>query len=770
MPQTPSFIPDSQVPDTLSTVDQIAAAIAKRESGGNYAAKSPVNANGSVALGKYQILDTNIPSWSKEAMGKSITPDEFLKNPAAQEAIAKYHMSKMYDQYGNPQDVAATWFSGKPAAGNNAKDVLGTSTSTYVGDVMHNIGGIQTAHAATTAPPDFIPDSATPSATGSPDFIPDSEMGKYGGGQFVTPPEITTQTFTPQNSTQGMTAAQIADQESAKKYGALVGANTDQGTTPGAYVSEPLKAVANMPTSIYGFGKGVVNSVLHPIDTLKAIASDPYHALVPEAVQGALHAAKGGIQYATAGGDLTKEAAGLQAAGEGLQTVQRAVTNDPFGQISPIIAAAEGGVKAIDRFSTKAAMADYVKNIAENTDKGVPIPTASTAASDMFNKAISTVASPVTEGIPKIMGKVTDLGGKMAESAYGHATGLEPETIRTTMQTPDLVKQAREGNITRESVGQEVQSALDEYGKQFDEAGTAYQGVRDSKVRVKVDPNYVDNSIKDATGVDIKNGQVQTSGGASVRAASDLRALQNLYDTWKPEFKKGYLTTEEYLNFRQDLSNMAKFEREITSSQPLLKAGRQMRKGLNDTYRSKVPGLEKTDANFEFQKGNLDRLSQGLLDKDGNLKPNAYDTIANSVGKTFKKGELLSRLEEINPGITAKLKAMKAADDFTRATGNKVGTYSRSLLGHGGLIAGLATMNVPVIIASLVEMGLTNPEIAFRILSKMGAPPKVVIQVMEGLKKGAKKVNNLPNSPAALKAGVVANEASTAQRSLTSVK
>ena len=120
---------------------KIASAIGQFESGGNYKAQGPVVTSGMYkgerALGKYQIMPSNIPAWSKEALGYSITAKQFLEQPELQDAIAEYKMDKILKQYGNIGDVASVWFSGRPVnKAGNSKDVLGTSVPQYVKNVI----------------------------------------------------------------------------------------------------------------------------------------------------------------------------------------------------------------------------------------------------------------------------------------------------------------------------------------------------------------------------------------------------------------------------------------------------------------------------------------------------------------------------------------------------------------------------------------------------------------------------------------------------------
>ena len=111
--------------------------IARVESGGRYDARGPEVTSGMYAgeraLGKYQIMPGNLPSWSREALGREVTPDEFLANPEIQDAITRHQMQKNYDTYGNRDDVASVWFTGRPVAkAQGAKDVTGTDVNEYV--------------------------------------------------------------------------------------------------------------------------------------------------------------------------------------------------------------------------------------------------------------------------------------------------------------------------------------------------------------------------------------------------------------------------------------------------------------------------------------------------------------------------------------------------------------------------------------------------------------------------------------------------------------
>lgn len=87
-------------------------AIATQESGGNYGAVG-VWVRGDRAYGKYQVMGANIPSWTRQYYGRSLTPQQFLNNKAAQEAVARGKLKSYYNKYGF-RGAASAWYSGNP--------------------------------------------------------------------------------------------------------------------------------------------------------------------------------------------------------------------------------------------------------------------------------------------------------------------------------------------------------------------------------------------------------------------------------------------------------------------------------------------------------------------------------------------------------------------------------------------------------------------------------------------------------------------------------
>lgn len=105
---------------SYNPLQALKAGIGRVESGNNYLAlgQEIKRKGGSTdrAYGKYQVLGANIPSWTEQALGRKLTPFEFLHSPEAQEAVFEHQMTNNLHKYGNLQDAASVWFSGRPLA------------------------------------------------------------------------------------------------------------------------------------------------------------------------------------------------------------------------------------------------------------------------------------------------------------------------------------------------------------------------------------------------------------------------------------------------------------------------------------------------------------------------------------------------------------------------------------------------------------------------------------------------------------------------------
>jgi cell wall-associated NlpC family hydrolase len=157
------------------TFDQFFEGIAQQESGGNYGAVNSLTG----ALGKYQILPSNVPAWSQKYLGLNWTASQFLNDPRKQDALAKAVLRSYYDKYG-VRGAASAWYSGNPALANNyGSQHGGPSIGDYVDQVIAKatrsnsyvagttVNGVPTTVIDKTVKPETKPEAANASGMGA---------------------------------------------------------------------------------------------------------------------------------------------------------------------------------------------------------------------------------------------------------------------------------------------------------------------------------------------------------------------------------------------------------------------------------------------------------------------------------------------------------------------------------------------------------------------------------------------------------------------------
>jgi len=86
---------------------------------------------GQRAIGKYQIMEGNVRAWTKQYLGREMSPEEFRRNPMAQEIVGQAKIAEYLNKYGSPLDVASMWHAGRPVRRLSGKERdLGTGIPT----------------------------------------------------------------------------------------------------------------------------------------------------------------------------------------------------------------------------------------------------------------------------------------------------------------------------------------------------------------------------------------------------------------------------------------------------------------------------------------------------------------------------------------------------------------------------------------------------------------------------------------------------------------
>jgi len=127
----------------VSEIEHLKSAIVQQESGGNAQIKNP----DSGAIGMGQVMPENVPSWTKQCLGKSLSPGEFQRNHTAQEEVLYcklqqyWNASKSKTTEEKVRDVAAMWYAGNASYKNDTRlqpygNNVYPSIETYTYDVL----------------------------------------------------------------------------------------------------------------------------------------------------------------------------------------------------------------------------------------------------------------------------------------------------------------------------------------------------------------------------------------------------------------------------------------------------------------------------------------------------------------------------------------------------------------------------------------------------------------------------------------------------------
>ncbi|MFG3509653.1 hypothetical protein ACGF5F_29595 [Streptomyces sp. NPDC047821] len=114
-------------------------ALTQQESGGNYRAVG-VWVGGDRAYGRYQVMGANVGPWTAKYYGRRLTPQEFLRNNAAQDAVVRGVLGGYVKKYGY-RGAASAWYSGNPNLHMSTRaQPGGPSIKGYVDSVMARAG------------------------------------------------------------------------------------------------------------------------------------------------------------------------------------------------------------------------------------------------------------------------------------------------------------------------------------------------------------------------------------------------------------------------------------------------------------------------------------------------------------------------------------------------------------------------------------------------------------------------------------------------------
>jgi hypothetical protein len=92
-------------------------------------------------MGAYQVMPGNLPQWSKAALGRVVSEEEFMASKTIQDTIFLDQMVKYIDKYGTAEDAASVWFTGQPVSRSKGLSDGYKKAEDYVSDFSRDYRG-----------------------------------------------------------------------------------------------------------------------------------------------------------------------------------------------------------------------------------------------------------------------------------------------------------------------------------------------------------------------------------------------------------------------------------------------------------------------------------------------------------------------------------------------------------------------------------------------------------------------------------------------------
>lgn len=383
----------------------------------------------------------------------------------------------------------------------------------------------------------------------------------------------------------------------------------------------------------------------------------------------------------------------------GSQTLEAAASFAPYGRmasgisnVASKIPFVKGASNAIGKVGSFAA-GGYTVDVASGLKTG---------EEDPYAPGVATAVS----GVIPAAAPFVRMFGKVAKFTTSQLTGLNPETVTTLITNPKGITQAQAEGLSRLNLASQVKKAFDGRLSQLTSTGKEYQAIRNAPGKFILPNNTIEN-VLNKYGVKVEGGNIIVGPESTPLKPGDRRAIEDFISQYGDA--KTY-SSNALLNVRRALDNMASYESDKSGvSQAISKELRHVYDGYAKRF---LPGLKELDAKFAPEKKIIKQLSKDFFTPEGELKDEAINKIANSVGKG--KDKLLARLEELVPGITQKAQILKAIEDIGAANGQKVGTYMRA----NPLVVGGSFLANPVL--GFLSIAASVPSIAVPIIKSVG--------------------------------------------------
>ena len=157
-----------------SDFEKVKSALIPEEGSGSYTQLGPVVPGRGQAVGKYQVMPENVGPWTKQYLGREMTPEEFRNDPAAQDKLFEGRMMDRFNHFGNWRDVISEWHSGLPYndAIRQGRHDQNETTKNYTDNVVARAG--ITGAGDRAQPPDVAGTTTTAPTTVAQDRGPNN--------------------------------------------------------------------------------------------------------------------------------------------------------------------------------------------------------------------------------------------------------------------------------------------------------------------------------------------------------------------------------------------------------------------------------------------------------------------------------------------------------------------------------------------------------------------------------------------------------------------
>lgn len=474
---------------------------------------------------------------------------------------------------------------------------------------------------------------------------------------------------------------------------------TDQGPSVSGFIGNVFNSAGNLVT-------GLANAVTHPVKTASTLAGT-----LAGGAEKAFGVQNQDTQMFDNAVNYFKNRYGGDSLSQVVSNIGKTLYTDPVGAALDVSTLLDGVGAAVSG-------AAKVSKIAELSDAAEAI------------KSASSMLNPVglaAKTAGKVASGAADLGAGVLKSAVSHATSFDTGTIENLVEHPEWFSKAAMDATSRGGVLEEVRQGLETFNDLKNETGKGYQLVEKSGQTVTLPDNFLQDILNKGTieedgravnfGYNVEptqNGGYQVVAGTTAKHYDprSVSAIQSFVDRWGG---KTQLDPAEFLSMRREAAKLGKLGRDMGENKGAALVGRAIESQLNKYGRPQlgnITGLANGLKGLDEESAPLirtsNKLTKDLYNTDGSLKDNSASKVANALNKA----EFMKRLEQVSPGITQRLQALKAVEDIERAMGIKVGSYTRGI----GEVFAASTGNIPMV----VGMILSHPTIAKQILRGFG--------------------------------------------------